>query len=66
MNRWDEDLEAGAIGQQCGKYSSLGSLCVQPAGHTDSHRSAYGSQWTDESDRKSAEAIARSMEGKRD
>ena len=66
MSRWDEDLEAGAIGQQCGKYSSVGSLCVQPAGHTDSHRSAYGSQWTDESDRKFGEAIARSMEGRRD
>jgi hypothetical protein len=66
MSRWDEDLEAGAIGQKCGKYSSVGSLCVQPAGHTEPHRSAYGSQWTDESDRKFGEAIARSMEGKRD
>jgi hypothetical protein len=51
---------------ECGKYSSLGSLCVQPAGHTDTHLSAYGSKWTDESDRKSAAAIAKSMEGKRD
>jgi hypothetical protein len=51
---------------ECGKYSCLGSLCVQPAGHTDAHLSAYGYQWTDESDRKSAEAIAKSMEGKRD
>ena len=48
----------------CGEYSSLGSLCVQPAGHTDTHVSAYGSKWTDESDRKSAIAIANSMKGR--
>jgi hypothetical protein len=52
--------------EPCGKYSSLGSLCVQPVGHTDTHCSAYGSKWTDESDRISAAAIAKSMEGKRD
>ena len=51
---------------ECGKYSSLGSLCVQPVGHTDTHCSAYGSKWTDESDRISAAAIAKSLEGKRD
>ncbi len=49
---------------ECGKYSSLGSLCVQPVGHTDTHCSAYGSKWTDESDAKSAIAISRSMKGK--
>jgi hypothetical protein len=52
--------------EPCGKYSSLGSLCVQPAGHDGGHVSAYGSKWTDESDAKSAAAIAKSMEGKRD
>jgi hypothetical protein len=66
MSRWDEDLEAGAIGQECGKYGSLGPRCIQPFGHTDPHRSAQGFQWTDESDRKSADAIAKSMEGRRD
>ena len=50
--------------EPCGEYSSLGSLCVQPAGHTDTHVSAYGSKWTDESDRKSAIAIANSMKGR--
>ena len=50
--------------EPCGKYSSLGSLCVQPSGHTDTHVSAYGSKWTDESDRKSAIAIANSMKGR--
>ena len=50
--------------EPCGQYSSLGSLCVQPAGHTDTHVSAYGSKWTDESDRKSAIAIADSMKGR--
>jgi hypothetical protein len=50
--------------EPCGQYSSLGSLCVQPAGHTDTHVSAYGSKWTDESDRKSAIAIANSMKGR--
>jgi len=49
---------------ECGKYSSLGSLCVQPAGHDGGHLSAYGSKWTDESDAKSAIAISRSMKGK--
>ncbi len=48
----------------CGKYSSIGSFCVQPAGHTDTHMSAYGSKWTDESDAKSAIAISRGMKGK--
>ena len=48
----------------CGKYSSIGSFCVQPAGHTDTHMSAYGSKWTDESDRASAIAISRGMKGK--
>jgi hypothetical protein len=61
-----EDAEAGAIGQDCGKYSSVGSRCIKPAGHTDPHQSAFGFQWTDESDRKSAEVIAKSMEGRRD
>ena len=50
--------------EPCGQYSSLGSLCVEPAGHTDTHVSAYGSKWTDESDRKSAIAIADSMKGR--
>jgi len=66
MSRWDEDVTAGAIGQECGKYASLGSQCVMPAGHEEPHRSAYGWQWTDESDRKASAAIAKSMEGKRD
>ncbi len=52
--------------EPCGTYSSLGSLCVQPAGHDGGHLSAYGSKWTDESDRISAAAIAKSMDGKRD
>ncbi len=50
--------------EPCGQYSSLGSLCVQPAGHDGGHVSAYGSKWTDESDRASAIAISRSMKGK--
>ena len=50
--------------EPCGTYSSLGSLCVQPIGHDGGHLSAYGSKWTDESDRASAIAISRSMKGK--
>jgi hypothetical protein len=63
---FSDDVEAGAIGQDCGKFSSVGSRCIKPAGHTEPHLSAFGFQWTDESDRKSAEAIAKSMEGRRD
>jgi hypothetical protein len=66
MSRFPEDVTAGAIGQDCGKYASVGSRCVKPMGHTDVHLSAYGWQWTDESDRNAAAAIAKSMEGKRD
>lgn len=51
---------------ECGTLSSLGSRCVKPAGHPDNHESAYGARWTDESDRASANNIARSMEGRRD
>ena len=66
VSKWEEDVEAGAIGQECGKYASLGSRCVSPAGHPEPHRSETGWQWTDESDRKAAEAISKSMEGRRD
>lgn len=51
----------------CGKHSCLGSKCVREEDHEDpEHRSEYGTKWTDESDRRAGEAIARSMEGKRD
>ena len=40
------------------------SDCFRSNGHTDTHLSAYGSKWTDESDRKSAIAIANSMKGR--
>ena len=34
---FSEDVEAGAIGQDCGKFSSVGSRCIKPSGHTDPH-----------------------------
>lgn len=66
VSRWQEDIDAGAIGEECGKYASLGSRCVKPAGHHDPHLSAHGWQWTDDSDRKAAAFIAKELEGKRD
>lgn len=52
---------------ECGTYSCLGSRCVKPEGHDEAeHQSAYGSKWTDESDRMSAMHIARSMNGRTD
>lgn len=51
---------------ECGTYSCLGSRCVKPVGHTDHHRSAHGVKWTDESNRLAADAISKSMQGKRD
>ena len=66
VSRWQEDIDAGAIGEECGKLSCLGSRCVKQAGHHDPHRAVHGWQWTDESDRKAGLAIAKDMEGKRD
>ena len=48
----------------CDTYSSLGSRCVEPHGHTGTHRASHGFQWTDESDRESAIAISLSMKGR--
>jgi hypothetical protein len=49
---------------KCGTYSSLGSRCVQDAGHEGPHQAVHGWQWTDESDARSAEEISRRMGGK--
>lgn len=55
---------------ECGKYSCLGSRCAREAGHEGPHRTGYtnyrNTEWTDESDRRCGDAIAKSMEGRRD
>lgn len=50
----------------CGKTSSTGSTCYRQKDHGDWHRSQWGRVWSDESDRLSSSAIAKSMEGRRD
>jgi len=50
----------------CGTYATTGSRCINPHGHTGPHKSSFGFQWTDESNRKAAQQIAESMEGHRD
>jgi hypothetical protein len=50
----------------CGRVGSVGSECTRQAEHSDAHRSVWGHTWTDEADRRSAMAIAQSMEGRRD
>jgi len=52
--------------ETCGTRASLGSVCVEASGHDGEHRSRYGFTWTDEGDRRAADALAREMEGKRD
>lgn len=51
----------------CNTYSCLGTRCTKPVGHPGPHRGSHSPvEWTDESDRAAANAIARSMEGRRD
>ena len=54
----------------CGKHSCLGSKCAREAGHDGPHRTGYTNypnrEWTDESDRRAADAIAKSMKGRCD
>jgi len=40
---------------ECGVYNTVGSRCVQSAGHCGEHRSAYGAKWTDESNSRAVE-----------
>lgn len=51
---------------ECGKHNTVGSRCVEPAGHVGGHRSAYGAVWTDESTARAAAAITEEMKGRRD
>lgn len=44
---------------ECGKHNTVGSRCVKAPGHNDSHESRYGCTWTDESNARAAEAMAR-------
>jgi hypothetical protein len=50
----------------CRRVSAVGSTCYRQAEHEGGHRSQWGSTWTNESDRATGDAIAKSMEGKRD
>ena len=45
----------------CDTYSSVGSRCVEARGHTGSHRASHGFTWTDESDRRAAAEMVKSM-----
>lgn len=59
----DRDRAAGLL---CGAISAVGSQCSLVADHAGNHRSVFGSQWNDESDRLTGQVIAQQMEGKRD
>lgn len=48
---------------ECGKYSAVGSRCVQPVGHDGQHQSQYGAKWTDESAQRTAAWMADQMTG---
>ena len=50
----------------CLTYSGFGSCCYRQVEHDGSHRSEWGNTWTDESDRLAGDAIAKSMQGRRD
>jgi len=43
----------------CGRYAAAGSQCVQPKHHDGPHQAIHGFRWTDESDRRTAEYIAK-------
>jgi hypothetical protein len=48
---------------ECGNYNSVGSRCVRPQAHADSHRASHGFEWDEQSDAAAAKAIADSMKG---
>jgi len=49
---------------ECGKFNTVGSRCVQPAGHDGEHRSQWGAKWTDESNAAAAAWMAKQMTGR--
>jgi hypothetical protein len=50
----------------CRTHHHLGATCYRQKDHCGFHRSEWGQAWTDESDRQSADAIAKSLDGRRD
>lgn len=51
---------------ECGVHSCVGSRCIRAPRHDGEHRSEYGSTWTDESNRRYGDSIAKTMKGRRD
>lgn len=61
-----ETDKSRAEGLLCNVVSAVGSQCSLVNGHNGRHRSVYGSTWDDESDRRTADTITRSLDRRRD